>query len=758
MQRKTNIIIKNTISIFLICCFLFLSLYDNTNATSISQDELPWDMWKLTVEQQMLNSYKLHAAEQNVNNLQSTKVQNITEVIQEYPSSTYANYDNLNQAWDKLKDNFLDWWKEYNQSFRDATGYSGDDASGNAYCNIYSYPNGNVTDGNIIGEAIADWKNWDNHPKGNELEKAVNDCISELDIKNKVKEEIKNEAARQYNAMIGQYYTVNLDSNNNYKTTSLRNDYEQKIKNNFTTLRIDNYNTFILNTSSCTINARNAIQFQYVQGTIDSINRTAQVQVISFDRNKVTISNIESLGLTRNEAIAMNNSIYEQVIIKALETSNSTDPNSPFKKLRVKLTKILLAEYQAVYANAFWNGRSETTGVKGVRNQIEKVLNNTLKKTAEVQYCNFRYSGTIDGCWFRQRSALYFPYKGNESELMGLYYDKRVDYIKMEPNEIETMKNELCFPLYCELTFDPNNSPKYISWLTSSIIVKNELHHYEYWAQNLSNENDPIYYKEPIQINLSNEKDPNLTSDELKLQPSKHWGTILFTRYKYVDYTYYMYYPLLDNNGNSCMIVKVAENYPAWNKTKGYVKGSSVSNQAIGLHDNLIPEQKFIWIHAWTNKNAGGQLGTDYWIKDGEIELAVSVVKDHLAAEKPVTLGGGPVGIIWGGENNYSSSWWNHNGIPNSTPLRIINDIKGYGDYYRYDQPIRAEVTYYRVMLPNNAGSKDYELCLGENAPCKQNNGCFESGVLCSCEDEWGGEEGCELMNTDFEISSTLTH
>lgn len=755
MNTKIKIkkLLNKSITIFFAC---FSLLICKTYANSINSSDLVWDMWKLTVEQQMLNSYRLHAAEQNVNNLESTKVKNITEVIQEYQSTSFANYSNFETAWEGLKDGFIDWWKSYNQSFRDATGYLGEDANGNAYCSLKSYPNGNVTDNNIIAKAIMDWKNWDSHPKGNELDQAVLDCIQELNIETKVKEEVKNVGYNVYNSMRTQTYQVPY-TNGKYSSSSIKDTFKSNIKSNFNKITI-NQQEFILNTTNCSIYIGNYPNCTLTfDAQVSSNPNYVDVNITGYYRDYLQISNLQELGLTRNKAKSISNSIYEQVIIKALETSSTgTSDSDSFKKLRVTLTKYLLAEYQSAYANAFWNGKNDKGGVKGTRNDIEKILNNTLSKTANVQYANFKYGcNSADGLWFRHRSAFYFPFKSNDTNIIGLNYADRIDYIKMESSEIDAMKSKLCFPLYCEMTFDVGKGPQYISWLTSSIIVKNELNHYEYWAQNLSNENDSVYYREPVQITLSDEKDPNLTSNELTLAPTKHWGTILFTRYKYVDYTYYMYYPLLHNDSTNYMSIKVAKNSPAWASLKGLTIGSNVPNAPqISYTGYLQNTQEFIWVHAWTNKNAGGQLGCDYWISDQQVQSAVSVVQDHLAAEKPETMGGGPVSIIWGGQPNYSSSWWSHN----NKPLRVVNGISGYGDYYRYDQPVRAEVTYYRVMLPNNANSPNYELCLGENAPCKQNNGCFDSGTLCSCEDEWGGEEGCELMNSDFNISSTLTH
>ena len=786
----------------------------------------------------------MHAEEQNVNNLQSTKVTNITEVLAEYPTIQEDNNSDLSQIFEDLKYDFVVQWQEYNKSFRGDTGFKGFSENGTLiympqYTDLTIDPKDQKDKGEGYGIAshFYNWKEWNpDSPTNQKLIQLVNEFISNKRLnKAGMNEYLKNESSRglENNYKNHTFYCQISNNNeqkfyithgNNYANpiqSTTGNTYHTDMQNHILSdilttspliysndYLITNKDTFKIKINKNYFNCK--INWSLSPSNAD-FNRSETYNNIYVCESYVSKAYLQIdtnvtdtiLGTTfetaRYNAIP-EETVFSQVMMNVLCECSTTNTDSPYYDLRKELTKIMYDEYVNQYAYYFWYGLDSVNtdtnwdGVEGLVEYTNQILNRIyFFDQNKIQYCNFVFtcpSRNNNGVWSSKRTGYYFPFANAENEnTMGFKKSERHQYIYLTDDEISNycyVKDKILFPAKIEFVFTRDIAPKYQSWLTSSIIVKNDLNHYQYWAENISNEYDETYYGEPIKINLSNDQSGYLTKEDLKLKAADHWGTMVFTRYKYVDYTYYMYYAILANNNSKMaakMNVTTESQRNAWNEYRSGITNATLSyanyNEELSktLTDGI--SQPFAWVHAWTKPNEGtsrefsnlmygNSAQAIYWVSDDEISSAVNVVENHLAAEKPQTEGGGMVDIIWGGESIYKEEWWNHFNTSGpiyreynyqQSSLRKINGINGYGDYYRYSEPVRAEVTYYQVLVAINAETPEYELCLGvvDNipAPCMDHNGCQEGKVLCQCEDEFG-TNSCDLSKENFDYGSTL--
>ena len=721
-----------------------------------AEAETQWPEWEMKVEEQMMRAYRLHTAEQNVYNLQSSKVTDVTQSIAEYNTTGYASQIT---SLDQLKSAFGTAWKKSLAGYRQKTGWT----SGSRY-HLTPYTGG-TGDGALLSSIVAGWKSWDSGAGSEALAKEADRYAASL--KDGINSTIADatsgiESGHGYGGTRSYSGSSSQDGDAGKEADEMKKDAVQKASAavyekygiTLTENMLDLSGVYV-NTSDVTV-SRDTQKGDTYSGT-----KTGQCRNVCLSSDA---------GMSRAEALKSSSpdgTVYAQLIANIMKTSenaseslvqgkqgNDGAPTYYFTE-RKNLTSAYIPYIEQQWAASFWDisvctfnadmqtfltraGFTNGSGVNGgVPYEIYQGFAYSLQNLAAAQ--NFYVLGR-SGYYYNPKDWLGFELNKSASAARTAFITDRMKKFFLTDAQIDSfMSSSFVTPAYFQIRFD-TDSVQYVSWLTTSCIVRNDLNRYEYWAENLSDENDSDYYGKPAQITLSDKKDPNLTADELTLDGKDHWGTLLFTRYKYVDYTYYMYYAYMGKGGTG---MQGTDMYPAYLEK---YKGTEPPAVVLGYQKNSgEPQYPWLWEHAWSTTDAG-----DPWVSDSDIEKAVGVVQEHLAADSPETGSGNKVGIVWGGDPEYTSPW------KSGHPLRTLDGHAGYGDYYMYSEPVRAEVTYFITMIPNGIGNT-YGLCLGDKPSCEDSPGCADEKTLCECTDE-SGDGSCEQSQKDYIISSTLTN
>lgn len=466
---------------------------------------------------------------------------------------------------------------------------------------------------------------------------------------------------------------------------------------------------------------------------------------------KMDFKNNEHYKLRRNALMEFIGKVYMPVYLDKFKLAAqymSTDYDNVLRRYGYKANNNRDLMYSgAIFATSGWGDNFYTLVTSGYYydpDQCLTVNGNQVQNVSNVDLAEIFFAprlGTIN------RSG------GNRSVTVASANVKRWIENYLKNGGLSTTPKAKALTLRMPQRYDVDfnsDSVEYKPYLTTSCIVNNPLNRYEFWAQNVSNENDKTYYGESVQL-LPDEinKDGYLGEDNhtVELDVQKNWGIFLITRYKYVDYVYKVYYGFYGNAEMVAHVTDVPQYYGIVCATPEYTIGKIIKN-ARQISPNMYG---WFWKSSYSEREFT-TTGQKYYLTQDDILGEEQVVRDHLMQNIDPNND-----IVWLNSSEIGPSQWNN--YKNVWDLKNNNGVlPGKGDIYRYKNAVRTETIYYQVIVSysvdKNGGHnvKPYILSVGS-----YDFDCADVITLCDCELEMGDGK-CTIDTEDMVKTSTLTN